>query len=184
MRLALRKIRQLEAPALREYALGLLGRRALSTGEVRRKLKERALNPADIDPLIADLRERGFLNDERFAESYASARLANQGFGAQRVLRDLRQRRVAAPVAQDAVREAFAETDEVALIEAYLKRRYRGKDLPTLLAEEKNLASAFRRLRTAGFGASNSIRVLRRFSQRADELEDEPDDAPEIPPTE
>ena len=173
--MALRPPRRLEAAALREYAVGLLGRRALSTGEVRRKLKDRAQDASDIEPLLHDLRELGFLNDERFAEHYAARRLSNEGFGAQRVLRDLQQRRVASPIAQEAVREAFAETDEVQLIEAYLQRRYRAKDLPAFLAEEKNLASAFRRLRTAGFTASNSIRVLRRFSQRAEELEDEPD---------
>ena len=67
---------------------------------------------------------------------------------------------------------AFQSTDESEMIEAYLTRRYRGKDLPALLKEEKGLAAAFRRLRSAGFSTSNSIRVLKRFSAKADELED------------
>jgi regulatory protein len=57
------------------------------------------------------------------------------------------------------------------LIEAFLKRKYRGKDLGPLLKEEKNLASAFRRLRYAGFSSSESIRVLKRYASRAEELE-------------
>ena len=44
-------------------------------------------------------------------------------------------------------------------------------DLSAYLAEPSHLASAFRRLRYAGFSAANSIRVLKRFSQQADELD-------------
>src|SRR6266478_1747061 len=71
----------------------------------------------------------------------------------------------------------FAETDELELIDAYLGRKFRGKDLPVWLSEEKNLASAFRRLRYAGFSSGNSIRVLKRYAAQADALEeiDEPD---------
>lgn len=175
MKTAFRKIRRLEAAGLREYALGLLSRRALSANEVRQKLKERAVSPEDIEPLMERLRELGFLNDERFAEGFATARLSNDGHGSQRVLRDLKRRRVAPGLAEEAVKEAFAETDEVQLIEQYLARRYRSKNLPVWLREEKNLASAFRRLRTAGFGAGNAIKVLRQYSSRAEELEDEPE---------
>jgi len=58
------------------------------------------------------------------------------------------------------------------VIEQFLARKYRGKNLAELLAEEKHLASAYRRLRTAGFGAGNSIRVLKRYAAQADLLEE------------
>ena len=44
--------------------------------------------------------------------------------------------------------------------------------MPEFLADPKNLAAAFRRLRTAGFSSGTSIKVLRKHSQMADELED------------
>jgi regulatory protein len=69
------------------------------------------------------------------------------------------------------VEAAFKETDEVALIENYLERKYRGKDLGALLKEEKHLASAFRRLRGAGFSPGNAIRVLKRHASEAERLE-------------
>ena len=68
--------------------------------------------------------------------------------------------------------KTFAETNETELIEAFLKRKYRGKQLGAFLGEEKNLAGAFRRLRYAGFSAGASIRVLKRYASRADELEE------------
>lgn len=153
------------------YALRSLGARALSIGELREKLRRRAEHAEDVEKALAKLRESGYLNDARYAESYATARLENEGLGRTRVLRDLRRRRVAPALAEKAVAKTFAGTDETELIEAYLERKFRGKDLPSWLAEEKNLAAAYRRLRYAGFSSGNSIRVLKRYAQRAEELE-------------
>lgn len=176
-----RKQRQpklLDAEALWSYALKILGMRALSTGEVRDKLKRKARNPEDIEGIISRLRDYGYLNDSRFAESYARARLEGEGFGKMRVIRDLRQRRVAPGVAEQAVKGAFADADETEMIEAYLARKYRGKNLPEFLKDDKNLNAAFRRLRYAGFGSGTVIRVLKRYAARAHELEDNEEDSP------
>ena len=62
--------------------------------------------------------------------------------------------------------------DEIALVESYIAKKFRGKDLPVYLAEEKNLASAFRKLRLAGFSPGNAIRALKKYSRSAEELED------------
>jgi regulatory protein len=166
-----RKPKMLDLEQLKNYAVRALGDRAHSAGELRQKLSRRAASPEDIDVVLAKLREIGYLNDQRFAENFASARLENQGFGKMRVLRELRQRRVAPQMAEQVTEKTFEETNETDLIEAFLKRKYRGKDLGPLLKEEKNLASAFRRLRYAGFSSSESIRVLKRYASRAEELE-------------
>jgi regulatory protein len=72
---------------------------------------------------------------------------------------------------------AYKDTDEVTLIEGFLARKYRGKNLKTLLAEPKHLASAYRKLRTAGFGSSTSIRVLKKFAAAAEEIEEDIQDS-------
>ena len=176
-----RKPKQLDAQGLLNYAAQLLGTHALSSSEVRVKLKLRAENPEDIEPAITKLKDLGYLNDTKFAASYANWRRDNQGFGKMRVMRDLMTRRVASAVAEKAVGEAFQGADEVTMIEAYLERKYRGRNLGVLLGEEKQLASAFRRLRTAGFSTGNSIRVLKRYAAQAEELEslDEPEEPAE-----
>jgi regulatory protein len=161
----------LDAESLWGYALKSLGARALSGSELRRKLQLKAEQPGDIETVMARLKEYGYINDERFAEHYATVRRDSQGFGQHRVLRDLRQRRVAPTVAQKAVTDAFEGTSETAMIEQFLERKYRNKDLRAFLQERKNLASAFRRLRYAGFGAGPSIAVLKRYASRAEDLE-------------
>jgi len=156
---------------LKQYALRVLGARAISTAQLKAKLRTRAGRREDVDEVVASLRAYGFLNDSRFAEGFATARRDSRGFGRQRVMADLVKQRVAPAVARKAVDQAYAGTNETAMIEAFLARKYRGADLPALLADERKLAAAYRRLRAAGFSSSQSIRVLKRFSARADDLE-------------
>jgi regulatory protein len=169
---AARKPKLLDSEALLDYAGRLLAAKAHSVSELRARLKRRAARPQDLAPVLARLRESGFLDDRRFAESFATWRRENQGLGKGRVLRDLLARRVAPAVAQQAADAAYRGADEVAMIEDFLQRKYRGKDLASLLADEKHLASVFRRLRGAGFSAGNSIRVLKRYAAEADRLEE------------
>lgn len=178
--MAKRQPQPIDRDQLLNVALRALGQRAHSTGELREKLRRRAQTEEDVDAVLAKLKESGYLNDRRFAESYAAARLQNQGLGKARVVRDLRQRRVAPKLAEQVSEQTYKDTDETALIEDFLRRKYRGKDLRAFLSEEKNLAAAFRRLRYAGFSAGPSIRVLKRFAQQPEALDAlESDDSPD-----
>jgi regulatory protein len=161
----------LDREKLLNVALRALGGRAHSTGELRAKLLRRARNEADVDAVLAQVRESGYLNDRRFAENYAATRLEDQGLGKMRVLRDLRQKRVAPELAAQVTEQTYAGTNEADLIEEFLRRKYRGKKLGEFLGEQKNLAAAFRRLRYAGFSAGQSIRVLKRFSNQPEALD-------------
>ncbi|MBV8072738.1 MAG: regulatory protein RecX [Acidobacteriaceae bacterium] len=166
--MATRKSKTLNAEALWEYALRILAARPYSEAELRQKLARRSETPAALTETIARLREYGFADDRKFSEVFAASRLQNKGFGASRVLRDLRGKRVSAAVAEQAVSNAFAGTDERELANAFLERKYRGKNLREFLREQKNLASAYRRLRTAGFSSSTALFVLK---QHAVEIE-------------
>jgi regulatory protein len=174
-----RKPKPLDQDAMMSYALRALGGRAHSLGEIREKLQRRCLRTEDVDAVIIRLKEAGYLNDQQFAQSFATARLENEGFGKMRVLRDLRQHRVAPKLAEQVVQKTFEASDEVQLIENFLARKYRGKSLRQFLSEEKNLASAFRRLQYAGFSAGNSIRVLKGYAREPEVLDSLEEDSPE-----
>jgi regulatory protein len=171
-----RPLKPLDREGLMSYAARALTSRALSLNELRDRLKRRAARQEDVAEVVAKLKEAGFLNDRRLADSFAGWKRDSQGVGKTRVLRDLMARRVAPAVAREAVDAAYSEVDEAALIEAFLERKFRGKNLGQLLREEKNLASAFRKLRQAGFSAGHSIRVLKRYAAEADRLEEMPDE--------
>ncbi len=162
---------RLEEPDLWNYALRLLSGRAHSASELRAKLAKKAADSRSIKRVMERLQEAELLDDRRFAEAFAASRFENQGQGRLRVVRDLRQKGVAAALASEVVDSVFAGTDEVELIEAFLRRKIRGVPLAEYLAEPKHLAGAYRRLRYAGFAAATSIRVLRRYAEQAGELE-------------
>jgi regulatory protein len=159
----------LDQNSLWEYALRILSQRAYSSGEIRQKLLKRADSPGTLQAVITKLRDYGLDDDRKFSEAFAAARLQNSGFGRFRILRDLRAKRVAPVVAEGAVNRAFAETDEQQLIEQFLSRKYRAVDLSQFLKEDKNLAAAYRRLRTAGFSSGGALAVLKRYSRRVED---------------
>ena len=169
---AKQKPKPLDLQGLTNYAARLLSRRAQSTSEMTQKLKRRAASAEDVAEVIRRLKENGYLSDKRFAESFAGWRRDSQGLGKARVVRDLMARRVAPELAKKAADNAYAQVDEIAMIGQFLERKYRGKDLGALLAEQKNLASAYRRLRTSGFSSGNSIKVLKRYAAEAERLEE------------
>lgn len=166
-----RKPRLLDADALWSYALKALGGRAHSTGELREKLRRRAARAGDIDEVIARLKQDGYLDDHRFAENFASARLNNDRFGRGRVIQDLRQRRVAPTLAESTVREVYEDVDEQNLIEEWIRRKYRMTPREGLFQEEKDLAAAYRRLLRAGFKTGEILRALKRFAKNPELLD-------------
>ena len=168
----LKRNRVLDLAGLWDYALKSAAVRAQSAGEMRTKLRRRAACPEDVETTVEKLKEYGFLDDKRYAENFAAARLENDGFGKQRAMRDLAQRRVPAEIAGEAVEQIYGDRDEGSLIEAYIRRRYRNADREKLFQQDKDLASAFRRLRLAGFQSSNIIRVLKQFAAEPNKLDE------------
>jgi regulatory protein len=163
---------KLKLDALRNYALRALSQRGLSVSELRRKLRLRAEAPGDVDAVVESLQSYGFVDDRRLSEGIADARAQSGTTGAQRVVRDLLRKQVSPVVAREAVSKAFENVDEPAQIREFLEKKLRGKNLGEYLKEPKNLASLYRKLRVAGFSAPSSIRVLKAFSSRAEELEE------------
>jgi regulatory protein len=164
--------RRLDAEALWALALKTLAGRACSTGELREKLRRRAARVADVDGVLARLKDYGYLDDRRYAESFASARLSNQKLGRTRVIQDLRQRRVAPSMAESAVRHVYQDVNEEALIEDWIRRKYRLAARESLFQVDKELASAYRRLLRAGFRSGEIVRVLKRFAKNPELLDD------------
>ena len=54
----------------------------------------------------------------------------------------------------------------------FIARKFRSYNMIEYLAEPKHLASAYRKLRYAGFSSSVVVKVLKRYSERAEEIEE------------
>jgi regulatory protein len=169
-------VRKLAANELFEHAVRYLGRQACSSDHLRTKLRARAASASDIESTLARLKDIGYLNDERFAENYASNRLANDGFGRMRVLQDLRTRRVSGKLADKAVEKAFEGKNEGELIDAFIDRRMPSIKAGEPIEDERRLAAAYRRLRRAGFSSGGVLSALKRRAANPELLEEPPPD--------
>jgi len=173
-----RRPRKLAAQELFEYAVKCLAARIYSTGDLTAKLRLRAANPPDVSAAIERLKEVGYLNDRHFAETFAAARVANDGFGKIRVLTDLRRHRIPGELAEEAAIQALDGKSEAELIEAWIERRMGNQKLD----DERKLAGAFRRLRRAGFTTAPILHALKKKAARPEMLSELPDDLPEEEP--
>lgn len=157
------KAKKLGPEALYEYALGALGRRALTESELRRKLYRRATKPEDIDEIVGRVQAVGYLDDARVAESHASFRKEYDALGSRRVFSELRRRGVDSDTAQRTIAETYAEVDESEQIRRYLERKF-ARRLSRPIDDPKEIARLTRTLQRAGFSFGKIVEALQKVA--------------------
>jgi regulatory protein len=96
-------------PAERALALAFryLGRRERTVQEMRRHLDKKGVEADTLERTLAELREHGYLDDQRFARMFVADKRELEGWGGERIGRVLRER----GVERELVAEALAERD-------------------------------------------------------------------------
>ena len=144
-----------------ERAVKLLAAKPRSVAELReRLLRGKHTNEETVEIVIARLREYGYLNDERFAFSYASYKVKQKPVGRRRLERDLKLKKVESSVANEALEMVFNETSEEQLIDKAIEKRLRIRGKPKNRLETKSL---FDHLLRQGFAfelVSDKVRSL------------------------
>lgn len=144
-----------------ERAVKLLAAKPRSIAELReRLLRGKDTNQEVVEEVIARLREYGYLDDERFAFSYASFKVKQRPVGRRRLERDLKFKKVESAVANEALELVYTETPEEQLIDQAIAKRLRIRGRPGNRAEAKSL---FDHLLRQGFAfelVSEKVRTL------------------------
>src|SRR5215831_4143169 len=123
-----------------QRAAKLLAARQRSVEELReRLLTSRGATKANVEEVIARLREYGYLDDAKFAQSYASLRLRERPIGRRRLERDLTLKKVDKQTAGAALDEIFAATPEEDLIDRAIAKRLRLRGRPKSKEDAKKL---------------------------------------------
>ncbi len=123
-----------------QRAIKLLSAKPRSTAELRDRLLEGpGTNEAVVEIVISRLWEYGYLDDERFAVSYASSQVRQKPVGRRRLEQELRMKKVDPKVAHEALDVVFAETSEADLIDRAIEKRIRIRGRPKSRAEAKSL---------------------------------------------
>lgn len=92
--------------------------------EVRAKLKEMGMIPIAIDTIINHLIQERFLNEERFACSFARGKFSTKKWGKNRILNELKQRDITQYNITLALKE-ISEESYVNTLEALANKRLR-----------------------------------------------------------
>jgi regulatory protein len=123
-----------------ERAVKLLAAKPRSVAELReRLLRGKNIDEEVVETVISRLRAYGYLNDERFAFSYASYKVKQKPVGRRRLERDLKLKKVENSVANEALEMVYAETSEEQLIDQAIAKRLRLRGKPKNRAEAKSL---------------------------------------------
>jgi regulatory protein len=123
-----------------QRAAKLLAAKPRSIAELRERLLEgRGATRTVVEEVISRLREYGYLDDERFAVSFASLKVKQRPIGRRRLERDLSMKKVDRAVAEGALDLVFAETSEEDLIDQAVEKRIRLRGRPQTRAEAKSL---------------------------------------------
>ena len=123
-----------------ERAIKLLAAKPRSVAELRERLQQgKNTDEEMVETVIARLREYGYLNDERFAFSYASYKVKQKPVGRRRLERDLKFKKVDSSVANEALDMVYCETPEEQLIDEAIAKRLRIRGKPKNRLEAKSL---------------------------------------------
>ena len=125
---------------LRARALRLLARREHTRQELENKLSPHAGSSEDLQGLIAGLKQKNQLSEERYAEE--RARRLSRKYGAARIRQDLK----AKGVSEELVSRFSSSADELQKAKAILERKYR-----THAATREERAKRMRFLQGRGF---------------------------------
>ena len=144
-----------------ERAVKLLAAKPRSIAELRERLLQgKGADEDVVNTVILRLQEYGYLDDERFAFSYASYKVKQRPVGRRRLERDLKFKKVESGVANEALELVYTETPEEQLIDQAIAKRLRIRGRPKNRVEAKSL---FDHLLRQGFAfelVSDKVRAL------------------------
>ena len=152
-----------------QRAAKLLAAKPRSVAELRERLLEgRGATKPVVDSVIERLREYGYLDDARFAHSYASLRVQQRPVGRQRLQRDLWLKKVDKKTVDEALDLVFEATPEEQMIDRAIEKRIRLRGKPTTRADAKKF---FDHLLRQGFAFELVADKVRAMAKDVDDEE-------------
>jgi len=141
------------------FALNLLSRRDHSEAELRRKLAPKGFSAEEMDTAMGRLRDAGYLNDKRFARSFAESSIRNgRGYGF-RLRLELSRRGIQEEIIEETLASLGAEYEEIATLSELMARKFEGFDPHQADARQKRRVISYFQRR--GFSLAAIVRVFR-----------------------
>jgi len=114
-----------ELSKAKSYAYRILARRMYTIKEVRDKLVERGYLDDVIQDVITTLERYGYLNDRVYAEEWIHSRMLAKPKGKIALSQELERKGVEKSIIEDALKQAFDESDEMSMALDLARRKAR-----------------------------------------------------------
>ncbi len=141
----------------RSTALRYLAYAPRTEHQVRQRLTQKGFTKNELDDIIADLDELGYIDDRAYAVEYAEARFKNKGYGPGRIRRELVEDGVSHDYVAEAV-AAAASADMYSVSAKKLAEKFRDRVEGSLSERKKKLADYLIR---RGYGYTLSKELAR-----------------------
>jgi regulatory protein len=139
-------------------ALNLLSRRDHSEAELRKKLSPKGFAAEALDETMARLKNAGYLDDRRFARSFAESALRNgRGYGF-RLRLELSRRGIADEIIEETLAALGTEYEEVTTLTELMARKFEGFDPHQ--ADERQKRRVISYFQRRGFSLAAIVRVF------------------------
>lgn len=141
----------------RSTALRYLAYAPRTEHQVRQRLTQKGFTKSELNDIIADLDELGYIDDRAYAVEYAEARFKHKGYGPGRIRRELVEDGVSHEYVAEAV-AAAASADMYSMSAKKLAEKFRDRVEGSLSERKKKLADYLIR---RGYGYTLSKELAR-----------------------
>jgi regulatory protein len=139
-------------------AYAFLNKRERTEAEVRARLERAEVRGEEIDVVIVELLEFGYIDDARYARVFTEDKRTLEAWGNERISRALRER----GVERELIEAALAEGGELDRAIALLGQRF-----PAGPAEPRDRERAFGMLARKGYESETASDAIREWARRA-----------------
>ncbi|HEX9972902.1 MAG TPA: RecX family transcriptional regulator [bacterium] len=127
-----------EKKRAKDRALNFLSYRDRSEKEIRTKLKDVGYEENIIDWVIGELQRLKFLDDQRFAQSYAQTQMITRPMGEYFLKRELKQKGIDTELIEQTVEKIYEEKDQVSVaLELAQQRKKRNSNIDEMKAKKR-----------------------------------------------
>ncbi|MEK7774799.1 MAG: regulatory protein RecX [Candidatus Zixiibacteriota bacterium] len=152
-----------------QTAIRMLALRDHSIGELKAKLLRKGIGTESVTAAIKSLRERGYLDDQKYALSYAERLVRERPCGQAYLIGHLMKKQINRRIAEDTATMVLQSTSEMTLAIESLRRRWR---LFSQFELEVAQRKAYTYLSGRGFGYAAAKAAFEHLNRKKDEDSD------------
>jgi regulatory protein len=138
------QFQELEYRAAKQYALRRLSVKSYLISELHKSLEDRFISEKNIQRVIQDCVNFGFLNDQKWLEGFVRTQLGRR-LGPQAIMMKLRAKGFSQEQAHEALSQLDTREGQQERIQHLLSTRYRKRDLSDYSTRQKVIASLIRK---------------------------------------